>query len=154
MPTKDELREFLSRKAEEYEGAGAGGEVVLYAAQIESSKSPGRRKRACLMKLSCVSLKSRRRNDTTRLRTSPETLLLLVSRISQRMAVKRPVSNISFFLQLEMSIQKRKPPHRHISKNPSKSLIARPIDRWKCCSQMDISRQNYATPSILKNLCN
>lgn len=46
MPTKDELREILARKAEEYEGAG--GEVVLYAAQIESSKKPWKKKPSLL----------------------------------------------------------------------------------------------------------
>ncbi len=42
MTAKDELREILARKAEEYEGAG--GEVALYAAQIESSKKPWKKK--------------------------------------------------------------------------------------------------------------
>lgn len=46
MPTKEELREILARKAEEYEGTG--GEVVLYAAQIESNKKPWKKKPSLL----------------------------------------------------------------------------------------------------------
>ncbi len=46
MPTKDELREILARQAGEFQHAG--GEVVLYAAQIESNKKPWKKKPSLL----------------------------------------------------------------------------------------------------------
>lgn len=46
MPTKDELRALLERQAGEYQDAG--GEVVLYAAQIEPAKKPWKKKPSIL----------------------------------------------------------------------------------------------------------
>lgn len=46
MPTKDELRALLERQAGEYQDAG--GEVVLYAAQIEPTKKPWKKKPSIL----------------------------------------------------------------------------------------------------------
>ncbi|WP_213664251.1 hypothetical protein [Stutzerimonas stutzeri] len=46
MPTKNELREMLARQAEEYQNAG--GEVVLYAAEIEPSRKPWKKKPSLL----------------------------------------------------------------------------------------------------------
>ncbi|HCF2447122.1 TPA: hypothetical protein NIA45_004791 [Pseudomonas aeruginosa] len=46
MPTKDELRALLERQAGEYRDAG--GEVVLYAAQIEPTKKPWKKKPSIL----------------------------------------------------------------------------------------------------------
>ncbi len=46
MPTKDELRALLERQAGEYQDAG--GEVILYAAQIEPTKKPWKKKPSIL----------------------------------------------------------------------------------------------------------